>query len=93
MIRVSNIRPTWTPPEVARTGLIAHVSCVVADQILLDGLSVRVTRQGRYALAYPTRRDSRGREHPIALVLGDEARQAVEDQVLRALYLVEDPRP
>jgi hypothetical protein len=55
--------------------------------LLLDGIAVRRTRDGRVVLSWPSRRDSRGRDHSVVRPCGDDARQALEAAILGALGL------
>jgi DNA-binding cell septation regulator SpoVG len=84
---ISSIRATPAPPAVARSGLLAWVSCIVGGELLIDGLALRRTVDGRLTLSFPSRRDRAGREHAYVRPLGDGVRQAIERQVLDALDL------
>lgn len=61
-------------------GLLGYVSCRV-DDLLLDGLALRRTRGGRLTVAFPCRRDRRGRMHPLVRPVGP----GVEAAILAAL--------
>lgn len=68
-----------------RTGLLGYVSCVVGDLLLLDGITLRRTADGRLTLSYPARRDSAGRQHPYVRPLDDDARRELERQIFAKL--------
>jgi DNA-binding cell septation regulator SpoVG len=84
-IRVSDIRFTATPFEMAAGGLLGFVSVLINGRIRLSGITVRRTLSGRKCLSFPARRDAAGREHPLIQPIDDEARCEIEAQVLRAL--------
>jgi len=61
-------RPRVTAVRLTRAraanGLIGWLGCTVAG-LHLDGLTLRRTRNGRFAISFPCRRDGHGRKHPI----------------------------
>jgi DNA-binding cell septation regulator SpoVG len=63
--------------EDLRSGLIGFVSLFYGD-LVLDGLTVRRTADGRLTLSFPERRDRHGRRHPYVRPLDDDARQRIE---------------
>ena len=80
---VSAVR--FTPACVGdmRTGLLGFVTCAVGDILRLDGVAVRRTREGRLTLSFP-----RGHgKYPPVRPLHDEARQALENEILGAIGL------
>jgi len=79
--RISSLFFTRAPSHLLHTGLLGWVTFRL-DDLRLDGVAVRVTQDGRMTLSYPARRDGHGRQHPYALPVGAEVRQAVEDEVL-----------
>lgn len=82
---VTEVRITAALRRDRDTGLMAYVSCVVGGHFLLDGLTVRRTLGGEYRLSFPSRRDSRGLEHPYYRPATAAAERAIEDAVLGAL--------
>ena len=54
-------------------------------ELLIDGVALRRTRDGRLALSWPARRDRSGRDHPVVCPIDDVARRAVEDRIIDAL--------
>ena len=60
-----------------RSGLLGFISLFYGD-IVLDGLTVRRTADGRLTISYPQRRDGKGRRHPIVRPVDDAARLRIE---------------
>ena len=52
---------------------------------LLDGITLRRTADGRFALSFPERTDRGGRRHAYIRPINDAARQQIERQVLKGL--------
>ena len=67
-----------------RTGLLGYLSVFYGD-LVLDGIVLRRTADGRFALSFPARTDSSGRKHPYIRPANDEVRQRVERELLRQL--------
>lgn len=82
---VSDVRITATLRRDQDAGLVAYVRATVAGALVIDGLTIRRTRGGAYALSFPSRRDRRGLEHPYFMPLDREAERAIEEAVLAAL--------
>jgi hypothetical protein len=83
---LDRVHLTWASVHAAGTGLLGFVTARYGD-LLLDGIAVRRTRDGRVVLSWPSRRDSRGRDHSVVRPCGDDARQALEAAILGALGL------
>ena len=81
---ITNITVTPTTPEDQAAGLLAYVGVELVGGVRLDGFTARRTRDGRFALSYPVRRDRRGREHPYVR-LAPELRDELERRVLAEL--------
>jgi hypothetical protein len=67
--------------------------------LLLDGITLRRTAEGRFALSFPARTDRAGRRHAYVRPADDEARRAIENTILAQLgqrqdldIAAEDPR-
>ena len=91
-LRVSEVRLVHARTDQIETGMVGHISLVVGGLLKLDGIVLRRTRSGQYALSFPCRRDRRGHEHPLIRPLSDAARRRIEDQVFRVLGIGEDAR-
>jgi hypothetical protein len=68
-------------------GLLGWASFTVNGAIRVDGVAMRRTLDGRYALSFPGRKASGGHRHFWVRPLTDAARLAIEHQVLAALGL------
>lgn len=77
---------TWVRGSDAdlRTGLIGYLS-VFYGVLVLDGITLRRTADGRFVLSFPSRADRRGKKHSIVRPVDDDARQAVERELLGQL--------
>lgn len=53
--------------------------------LIVDGVAVRRTRAGHFALSYPKRHDRAGREHTIVIPSSLDGAKLIEQQVLREL--------
>ena len=74
---------TWVrgSEDDARTGLLGWLS-VEYGSLVLDGIVLRRTADGRYALSFPARTDRAGRRHSYIRPADDEARNAIEAEIL-----------
>lgn len=61
------------------------VSFATPDGLLVDGLALRRSLEGRPVFAWPARRDRVGRDHHVVRPLDDAARVAIEQQLLAQL--------
>ncbi len=84
---VSNVRLTAAPEQQVAEGFVGYVSLVVNDVLVLDGITMRRSAEGRPYLSYPQRTDRVGARHPYIRPLGEAARVELERQVLAALGL------
>jgi hypothetical protein len=85
---------TWvrgTDAEV-RTGLLGYLS-VQLGPLLLDGITLRQTAEGRLTLSFPARTDRAGRRHSYVRPVDDAARQAIEREILGQLGQREEVLP
>ena len=88
---VSEVRLVTATEADQRRGLLGFVSLHIDGRIVVDGVALRRTREGRLTLAFPKRLDRQGRRHPVVRSLDDETRVSIEHQVFTALGL-EAPR-
>jgi len=84
-VRVTDIRFAPASPDLRATGLRGWASCEVDGEWRFDSLAVRRTKQCRYALAFPTRKDSAGNEHAYYHPLNAAVREQIEAAILGAL--------
>lgn len=87
-LQVSEVR--FTAATASGDGLEGWVSCLLNGAIRLDGLALRMTREGRRTLSFPARRDRNGVDHPIVRPISTEVRREVEDQIFEALGITEE---
>ena len=77
---------TWVKASESdiKTGLLGYLSVHYGD-LVLDGLVLRRSADGRFLISFPARSDSSGRKHPYIRPANDEVRQRVERELLRQL--------
>jgi len=83
--RITRVRLVPAPGQDREKGLIGWLSFRLPGGLLIDGVTLRRTLDGRLALSFPARRDGRGAEHPILRPVSAEVRAAIERQVLEQL--------
>jgi hypothetical protein len=88
---ITSVGMTWAPPEDVRTGLIGYVTCVIDDEVILDGITLRITAQNRPTLSFPARTDSRGRRHPIIRFASPQARDRIQAEIFDRLGITIPP--
>ena len=76
---------TSAPDHLEKRGMLGWISIRVGDELVIDGLGLRRTRDGDLRLSFPTRRDSHGGEHSIVRPTNTEAHKAIERHVLASL--------
>lgn len=79
-VRVTDLHYCEAPEEMSRSGCLGFVRFTLNGLVVIDGVALRAQKSGDLILAWPSRRDARGRSHPIALPL-----PAVRDEVNRAI--------
>lgn len=67
-----------------RAGLIAYIALDYGD-LILDGITLRRTAEGRFALSFPARTDRVGRRHAYIRPIDATARAQIEAAVLALL--------
>lgn len=85
MSPISDLRYVPSPAADRARGLLGFVSLVLHGELCVDGITVRRTREGRYTVSFPARRDTAGNQHPIVWPLTAAARTAIETAVLAEL--------
>ena len=78
------------PPRLSTDTHAAHyLTFVVNEGLRLDGVALRVTRDGRTTLSFPAKRTRGGQTKPYLRPSDDETREVIERQVLGALAVAE----
>ena len=67
-----------------RTGLMGYI-VVEYGNLVLDGITLRRTAEGRFVLSFPSRTDRAGRRHPYIRPIDEEARRQIEAKILGEL--------
>lgn len=82
---------TWVrgSEDDRRAGLLGFLSLIYGD-LVLDGVVLRRTADGRHALSFPARTDRAGRRHSYIRPIDDKIRQDVEREILWQLGERED---
>lgn len=77
---------SWVPgnSDDVRDGLLAYL-CVDTGGLVIDGLTVRRTVDGRTVVSYPCRRDRAGRKHPVVRPVSEQVRLEIERVVLQQM--------
>ena len=70
--------------EERRTGLEGYISVLVGT-LIVDGLVLRRTLAGKFAVSFPAKTDRAGRRHPYVRPVDDAARIAIEAEILDQL--------
>ncbi|MBZ0153296.1 MAG: hypothetical protein K8J09_17360 [Planctomycetes bacterium] len=85
---------TWArgSDDDRRSGLLGFISAIYGN-ILLDGITLRRTADGRFALSFPARTDRSGRRHAYFRPVDDDARKGIEAEILWQLGEREDFQP
>ena len=88
-VNISNV--TVTPASAAdRTrGLLAFTS-VTINGLVIDGVTVRRTLDGRVVLAFPKRRDRAGRQRSLVHPTNDRVRAVITKAVLAEMAALEE---
>ena len=67
-----------------RNGLLGFISVTYGPWIF-DGITLRRTADGRFALSFPAKVDRAGRKHSFVRPANDEVRKAIEAELLMQL--------
>ena len=84
-LHVTDVRCVGASPKDVDSGLLAYVSFRINNALLVDGVTVRRTRDNRVTLSWPARSDAAGRKHPLLRPLDDVSRQRIEAQIIKAI--------
>ena len=77
---------TWVrgSNEDLRAGLCGYLSVHYGD-LVLDGIVLRRTVDGRFTLSFPARTDRSGKRHSYIRPVDDEVRREIEAEILGQL--------
>ena len=92
MIRITDLKLTASNDKDRRTGLLGWLQLELDGSLVVDGITLRRTLDGRHALSFPTRIDGTGRERPYVRPIDDATRRDLEQQVFERLGLEEHGR-
>ena len=70
---------TWVrgTADDVRRGLLGYLS-ILYGNLVVDGVTVRRTAEGRLALSFPERRDKHGSRHSVVRPIDDASRREIE---------------
>jgi hypothetical protein len=81
---IHDLRATPASDAEAERGLLGYLRFEYGG-LVLDGVTLRRTLDGRLTLGWPERRDGQGRRHPLVRPSSDAARRELEDAVIAEL--------
>jgi hypothetical protein len=84
-LRVTSLRVIAANDVDCDRGVIAWLSFVVGDGLLVDGVAFRITEEGHPIFAWPGRKDGVGVRRYWVRPLRDDAKQEIEAQLLRQI--------
>ena len=70
-----------------KAGILGWVSLVVNAALVVDGIALRRTLNGRLALSFPARRSQSGRRHYFVRPMSEQVRLYLESKVFEALNI------
>jgi DNA-binding cell septation regulator SpoVG len=73
------------PGAGAKTGLIGMATLRLAGAVLIEGVAVRRTREGRVYLSFPSREMRTGERRHVVRPVDAAARKRVEEDVIAQL--------
>ena len=86
-IKIDNVHFVDATPREVESGLLGWIRCLLNDSILLDGLTLRRTKDGRLTISYPGRRDAAGKVRHHLRPKDGATRHEIERQIFMALGL------
>ena len=78
---ITDVRFTAGSPVEHSTGLLGWVQFRLGG-LIVAGVAVRRTLDGRKTLSFPVRTDAQGRRHSLVRPVNQAARQAIEAHIL-----------
>ena len=92
MMEVTQVKFTASSARDQATGLLGWLRLELDATLVVDGITLRRTLDGRHALSFPTRIDGTGRDRPYVRPIDDATRRDLEQQVFERLGLEEHGR-
>lgn len=86
-IRIRVLQTVAGTPTEMKSGLLAWLTIDLDGTLILDGLTLRRTVDGRHCVSFPLRRDPKGNRHVLIQPVDSEARRRVEAAILEQLGL------
>lgn len=77
-----HVRCFPVPADLRATGIRCFAQIVLEENLFVDGLTVRVSRQGEALVTWPDRGAGRGKRQAVVRMFDPEIRGAVEQAVL-----------
>jgi DNA-binding cell septation regulator SpoVG len=90
-LRITQVHLSAARDEELRKGTLGRVRMVV-NGLVVQGVCLRRTLDGRLTLVYPARRDDDGERLVVVRPIDDDARLAIEVQVFTALGIKAEER-
>ena len=84
-IKINNVCFIGAAQREVESGLLGWIRCLLNDSILLDGLTLRRTKDGRLTISYPGRRDAAGKVRHHLRPKDGATRREIESQIFKAL--------
>jgi DNA-binding cell septation regulator SpoVG len=91
-VTVTDVRFAEAPEGQHRFGLLGWIRFTLNDLVVVDGVALRRTRDGRIVLSFPRRADRHGNVHYDCRPVDNVAREAIQVEVLAALGIKSDER-
>jgi len=84
-LHISDVECSAAPPSDQARGLLCFVSFTIDDCIRIDGVTLRLSKDGRPILSFPKRTEKSGRRRPIVHPVSLAARDHVTHLILDAV--------
>jgi len=84
---MSSVRFVVSSQSARLQGVLGWISFHTGDGLVVDGLALRRSRSGEYQFAWPGKKDGNGRVRHHVRPADDVVRQALEGELLAALFV------
>ncbi|MBK9386430.1 MAG: septation protein SpoVG family protein [Planctomycetes bacterium] len=88
---LTDIKLALPNDEDVNRGLLAFLQLELDELLTVDGVALRMTREGLVTLAFPAKTTNSGRRRDIVRPLDARARTAIERTVFTALGIEQEP--